>query len=312
MMIVKTHKVLMMVVVSLVISSCNKVVDENYTIDTNDEMAQMLGDSLVAIDESGGNANGDIAQFNPTGYEKAFARLSHSDSVLSQVANQDISNLFISRSYAAPSCSAAPFICNTATGVAVRSFSDCTVAGSGTASGSVVLTFTGSNAGNCRIPLANDKVTRSPSYQIKGIRGAVFKVSSLSTGQSLTRINATSFNFASNGIRRTFTTASDKIVLDMTTLTGSPISVIGTTRGAPRILSGGTLIIIDNLTSVSCTMSHNNVSWTSGCNCPTAGSWVGSCSDGTTLQVVYGSTCGLATLTKGSEVRPVTMDRCQP
>lgn len=311
MMILKNHKVLMLVVASLMISSCNKVVDDAYTIEDNDEMAQMIGDSLVSIDESGGNANGNISQFNPTGYEKAFARLSHGESVLSKMANQDISNLFISRSYAAPACSTAAFVCNTMTGVATRSFSDCAVAGTGTATGSVTLTFTGTGASSCTIPLANDRVSRSPNYQITGLRGAVFKVSSLSTGQTLTRLNATTFTFANNGIRRTFTTSGDKIVLDMQTITNVPFSVIGSTRGV-RILSGGSLIITNNLTSNSCTMSHNNVAWSAGCNCPTSGSWNGSCTDGVPLQVVYGSNCGEAVITKGSEVRPVTMDRCQP
>ncbi|MBC7458426.1 MAG: hypothetical protein H7235_09120 [Bdellovibrionaceae bacterium] len=307
----KTHKVLVMVAATLVISSCNNVMDGAYTIEANDEMAQMIGDTLVSIDESGGKANGDIAQFNPTGYEKAFARLSRKESALSKIANQDISNLFVSKSYATTACSATPFVCNAMSGVSTRTFSDCTIAGSGLATGSVTLTFTGTGASSCTIPLANDRVTRSPNYQITGLRGAIFKVSSLSSGQSLTRLNSTSFTFANNGIRRTFTTSNDKVVLDMQSITNISISVIGTTRGV-RILSGGSLIITNNLTSMSCTMSHTNVSWSAGCNCPTSGSWNGSCSDGVALQVVYGSTCGETVLTKGSEVRPVTMDRCQP
>jgi len=311
MMISKTLKTFMTLVVILMVSSCDKVLEENYTVDTNDEMAQMLGDSLVSIDESGGNINGNISQFNPTGYEKAFARLSDHESLFSKTVNQDISNLFISKSYAATSCSAVPFTCNGTTGVSTRTFSYCSVAGTGIATGSVSLTFTGTGFASCTIPLANDRVTRSPNYQIVGLRGASFKVSSLSTGQSLTRVNVTAFNFASTGIRRTFTTASNKVVLDMTSLTGTPITVNGANRGA-RFLSGGTLMIIDNLTSVSCTLSNSNIAWTAGCNCPTAGSWGGFCTDGTPLQVVYSSTCGETVLTKGSVVRPVTMDRCQP
>lgn len=312
MMKLKTHKMMMMVLASLMISSCDKVIDENYTIVTSDEMAQMIGDTLVSIDESGGRADGSIAQFNPSGYEKAFARLSRNEALASKIANQDISNLFISKSYAA-SCSATPFTCNTATGVATRTFADCTVAGSGKASGSVNLTFTGSGASTCTLPATNDRVVRAPNYEITGLRGAKFKTSTVSTGQSLTRVSPSAFNFLSTGIRRTFTSSDDKVVLDMTALVvTNPISVIGAYRGAPRTLSNGQLIIMNNLTSVSCTMSHTNITWAAGCNCPIDGSFAGYCTDGTTLQVVYTTNCGETKVTTGSEVRPVTMDRCQP
>ncbi|MBC7752948.1 MAG: hypothetical protein H7Z71_01840 [Moraxellaceae bacterium] len=288
---------------STLVLSCGKLAEDNYTIDTNEEMAQQIGDALVSIDESGGKSDGSIAKFNPTGYEKAFARL--------KPKGMNISDLLIPKSFAA-TCSATPFSCNPGTGVATRSFTDCTLAGGGTTTGSVTLTFTGTGLSSCTIPMANDKVTRSPNYQIAGFRGAVFKVSAVSTGQSLTRVNATSFNFSSTGIRRTFTTSSDKVVLDMTSLTTGPISVTGATRGLPRTLNSGSLMIIDNLTSISCTMSHTNVAWGSTCNCPISGSWAGGCTDGTALQVVYGSTCGQAVVTKGSVMKTITMDRCQP
>lgn len=300
-MIISKMPLALVLIVSIFILSCSNLAEDNYTIDTNEEMAQQIGDALVSIDESGGTADGSIVKFNPTGYEKAFARLSPKDI--------NVSDLFLPKSFAA-TCSATPFVCDGASGVASRSFTDCALPGGGFAAGSVTLTYTGTGSSSCTIPMANDRVTRSPNYQIAGLRGATFKVAAVSTGQSLTRGNGASFNFSSTGIRRTFTTS--KVILDMTSLTTGPISVTGATRGYPRTLTGGSLMIIDNLTSISCTMSHTNVSWGSGCNCPTSGSWAGSCTDGTALQVVYGSTCGETVVTKGSVVKTVTMDRCQP
>jgi hypothetical protein len=54
------------------------------------------------------------------------------------------------------------------------------------------------------------------------------------------------------------------------------------------------------------------VTWTANCNCPTSGSFSGMCSDSEALSVVFSGTCGETTLTKGSMVKAVTLDRCQP
>jgi hypothetical protein len=153
-------------------------------------------------------------------------------------------------------------------------------------------------------------VTRVPSYNVVGLRGAIFSNSAVTTGSTLTRVDATHFTFESTGIRRSFTNPDAVKLLDLTTSTSAPITVTGPSRNA-RTVSGGGITILDNLTSLSCTLNPAAVSWTTSCNCPTAGTWSGTCSDASTLSVAFSSTCGQATLTKGTDVSTITMDRCQ-
>jgi hypothetical protein len=51
------------------------------------------------------------------------------------------------------------------------------------------------------------------------------------------------------------------------------------------------------------------VSWTSSCNCPSSGSWSGSCSDGNSFSISI-TGCGSANLTLGEESSSVLFDRC--
>ncbi len=168
----------------------------------------------------------------------------------------------------------------------------------------------GTGAGTCTIPSANDTVSRIPNYSITGLRGATFSVSATTTGQSLKRTGATTFDFTNAGIRRGFVTPKGNTILDITTTVVSPIQVTGNGRTS-RTVSGGTLVVANNLSGVSCNLQPTAVSWSVGCNCPTSGSWAGSCSDASTFSVAFGAVCGHATVTKGSEVNDVVMDRCQ-
>jgi hypothetical protein len=192
----------------------------------------------------------------------------------------------------------------------VREVTGCTTAGGGTMDGNITLVFSGSGASSCTIPLAADAVSRTPNYSITGLRGATFSVSALTTGQTFTRTGAGTFTFENSGIRRTFVTPKGKTLLDVTSATGSAISVTGDIRNN-RTMSGGSLIVTNNLTSVACTLVPSGVQWSSGCNCPTAGSWAGTCSDSSAFSVAFGSTCGESTVTKDGVVSTVNMDRCQ-
>lgn len=296
---------------SLIVSSlvaCNKAEDGVYTVDTTEEIVQQIGDSMVSIDEAGGSTNGTIT-FNPSGYEKSFARLSQDGSFNSKLTHFDFSDLLISKSYAA-ACSSVTFSCNASTGVSTRTLAGCSVAGAGTATGSVSLSFTGSGMSTCTMPSNGDRVVRAPRYQISGLRGATFTVEPTTTGQTFTRSGG-AVTFASTGIRRTFNSAASKAVLDMTVLTTSPITVVGSLRNG-RSISGGNLVIQDNLTANTCTLSPSSILWSSGCNCPTSGFFNGTCTDGTSLRVDFSSTCGTASYTVGAVVKSLALDRCQP
>ena len=327
MIISKIHKVLMMVVIVIVLSACGKVSEESYEIDATDEMAQQIGDAMASLDEGGGSNAGQLAKIDVTGYEKSFARLAGSQDFISRMAQkdfsevtQDLSALLISKSYAVD-CSAVTFS-GCAGGALVRDFSNgCSLADHrpqiariGTATGYVRLTYAGTGAGTCTIPAitGTDSVTRIPNYRITGLRGAIFDVSAISTGQKITRIGQAAFTYENAGIRRQFTTGSGEQVLDMTIKTSSTIAITGKLRHN-RSLSGGGMTITNNLTGLACTVSpSNNVTWTTGCNCPSSGSWSGTCTDTQTLTVTFSGTCGETTLTKGSVIKAVTMDRCQP
>lgn len=296
-------KKVFIVLLALTIWSCKKANnnDENYSVDSVGEAGQQVGDAMASVDESGGSTNGSIAALELKSYERAFARLTERDISTSQAA------LFHLLPQAqASNCSSVAFSACSAN-QRVRTLDGCTTYGGGVMSGNITLNFSGTGAASCSIPMATDAVSRVPNFTLTGLRGATFSVNG--AGQTLTRSGATTFTFANAGVRRSFVTPKGNTILDITTSTTSPITVTGNSRNT-RTVSGGTLNVVNNLTGVSCSMSPSSVSWTSSCNCPTAGSWSGTCSDSTTFSVAFSSSCGQATVTKGSEVSTITMDRC--
>jgi hypothetical protein len=298
-------RTLLLALSALLVLGCKKNVDdESYTVDSTNETAQQVGDAMASMDESGGTTNGAVASLEIQSYQKAFARLSAGEASKSE----NIFKALFPMAQAA-ACNTIAFSSCTAS-QKTRSVTGCTTAGGGTMDGNVTLEFSGSGAGTCTIPNATDSVSRKPNYSITGLRGATFTVSAPSTGQTLTRTGATTFDFTNSGIRRTFVTPKGTTLLDVTAATGSAISVTGNNRNT-RTMSGGSLVVTNNLTSVSCTLTPSSVQWTSACNCPTAGSWSGTCSDASSFQVAFSSTCGQTTVTKDGVATTVTMDRCQ-
>ncbi len=299
-------KKVLVTLIALSIWSCKKSdTTANYSVDTVGESGQQVGDAMASVDESGGSTNGSIAGLEVKSYERAFARLSVGD-----ISNSHAVLLRLFPNAQATTCSAVTFS-NCSNSQRVRTLDGCTTFGGGVMSGSVTLNFSGTGIASCTIPMNNDSVSRVPNFSVTGLRGATFAVSG--SGQTLTRSGASQFLFSNAGVRRTFVTPKGDTILDITTSTTSPITVTGNSRTS-RALSGGALNVVNNLTGVSCSMVPSTspvVSWTAGCNCPTAGSWSSTCSDSTSLTVAFSSTCGQATVTKGTEVRTISMDRCQ-
>lgn len=295
-------KNLLIVLIAASAFSCKKAnVDATYSADPVAESGQQVGDAMASIDESGGNNTGSIASRDIKSYEQAFARLAGGDISVTQAAL-----LRLLPQAQATACSATSFSnCNA--GQRARTLDGCTTFGGGVMSGQVSLNFSGTGAGTCTIPMANDAVSRVPNFTLTGLRGATFSVSG--AGQTLTRVGAGAFSFSNAGVRRSFVTPKGDTILDISTSTTSPISVTGNSRNT-RTISGGALNVVNNLTGVSCSLTPSAVSWTSSCNCPTSGNWAGSCSDSSSFNVAFSSTCGQATVTKGSEVSTITMDRC--
>lgn len=264
------------------LSSCNDSDDENADSlgSSSDLTTQQVGEAMVSIDESSGNSSGTVTR----------------------------------SSFLEASCSGVSFAACGATvsSTAIKDFAGCTVAGGlVSVTGNVSLTFTGTGSGTCTIPSNGDSVSRIPAFTATLVGGAAFTASALTaSGQVLTRTGASSFTLNNTGIHQVYTSADGDVLADVTTTTTSDITISGTTR-TNRVVNGGALQITNNLTTQVCTLSPNNVEWTSAsCNCPTSGVWTGSCSTGEALSVAFTSTCGSVDTMFGTTSKTLTIDRC--
>lgn len=274
------------------------------------ELGQQVGDVMASIDEFGTNT-GTISEASETRTaQRLFARHARPSPVLSASAEKALD--FLLPSAQAATCSAGAVWSTCAGGISrTLTFGGCTV-GSATFSGTVGLTYSVANA--CSFSAAGDTLTRVPSFTVTGRLGATLTVSKTGTvGQRLTWASGTGtskvFFFSNDGIRRVFSSGGTTTAFDFTTSTTSALTLTGTSRSS-RVLSGGTLRVTNNLTSVTCDYVPSSVSWTTTCNCPTSGRWSGSCSDGSTTLIVL-SGCGTASITQNTSSGTVVFDRCE-
>ncbi len=307
------RKLIYFAFIVLLVQACKKsdTEDSTYSVDTTNESAQQVGDVSASVDEAGGNTNGSIttAALEIESAKKSFARLSGEE-----LNTAKISSLFLPEAQAALCKDVAFGACvSTTTGRRVRDFASCTTGGGGVITGDVALTFSNSL---CKIMSNGESVARVPNFTITGLRGATFTVNAPTTGQVVSRTGATNYNFTNNGIRRTFVTPKGVTLLDVTTTTGNasavtPMTFTGDNR-TNRQINGGTLHVVNNLTSDACTLTPTGIIWTGGCTCPTAGNWTGSCSpSGKTFKVTFKTVCGEATVENtGEATRDVVLDRC--
>ena len=274
------------------------------------ESAQQVGDVMASIDESGGSS-GSLAQMQfENSMQKTFARYAPDDKpVVGAFAQLALP------SAEAASCYGSGFgACGGTSGTTiVRNFNNCTV-GSASLSGDVTLVW-GGGATACSLASPGQHITRVPNFTLSGRLGATLSVTKTSTiGQRLTWASGTStskvFNFSNDGINRKFTAPGGSVLYDQTTTVSGTITVTGTTRANRVINGGGSLVVTNNLTANVCTYTPTNVTWdTTQCNCPTQGSWSGSCSDGKSATLTL-TGCGLASYTEGSETTALSFDRC--
>lgn len=295
-------KISLLVAAAFILFSCSKKVSETvYNIDNTVEATQQIGEAMAAIDESGGTITGDITKINS--YEKTFVRLSN-DKEINQAG---LLNHVLPKAHAT-TCATYNFG-SCASNQKVRNLTGCTTTAGGSISGVVTLTFAGSGAASCTIPANSDSVTRIPNIGINGLRGAIFGINS-TAGQVITRTGPSSFTYADSGTRRRFVGPNGTTLLDATSTTSGTMTITGNARSG-RTLSGGAIRVVNNLNSVSCEFAPTSVAWTTGCNCPTAGTWTSTCSDSSTHSVDFTSTCGQVTVTKDGVVSTATLDRCE-
>lgn len=287
---------------ALLVWGCKKTASSDGQIDL-EESSQQIGDTLASIDESG-TAAGSIA-FMDNSIKRTFDHYAPGTYQQNKVAD-----IFLPKAYAA-SCAGAGFAACNGTGQVVRTFAGCTV-GAATFNGTVTLQW--SNGVGCSMGGTGQFISRDPNFTVTGLRGATLSVSKAgANGQRITWISGAgafrTLSFSNDGINRVFTFNSSTL-LDQTTSTTSAITITGTDRTS-RVMSGGGLRVADNLSGVSCTYVPSAVTWSSGaCNCPTSGSWTGTCSNGKTSTLTHSATCGAATYTDGASTLNLNFDRC--
>lgn len=271
--------------------------------DDIEEMGQQLGDTMASIDEVGGST-GEYPTTSALkrGAERMFARL---------VKDQPLSFSFLSNAFLpnalAGRCATDPTFSACNSQKITRTFGNCTV-GSALFSGTVQFNFT-NNDGDCRLNEDGESVSRAPNFTVTGQRGAELIVTvSGNAGQTITRTGANTFTFENDGIRRQFITGGGQTLFNFTTQTTSAITITGTTR-SDRVIDGGTLRITHELASITCDVSPNDLTWSTGCNCAVSGNWSGTCSDGDAVAMTIAG-CGEASFTKGDISVNVVFDRC--
>lgn len=290
---------------SLIFFGCKKADDTTSATDIQ-ETAQQVGDVMASVDEFGGSS-GSIASNQDTmkkSIQNTFDRYAQNE-----MSENLIAKLILPEANAT-SCSGTGFAACNGSGVIVRSFAGCTV-GAAVFSGDVTLTW--SNGGACTLAATTQFITRVPNFTVTGRRGATLSVTKTgAVGQKMTWASGAGasrvFTLSNDGINRIFTAASTTL-FNQTTATSGDITITGTSRTS-RVMTGGSLNVTNNLTSVVCNYVPTNVTWAGDtCNCPTSGSWSGTCSNGksTTLNITG---CGTASYTEGADTQAVTFDRC--
>jgi hypothetical protein len=273
--------------------------DKKVSVSPTDSMAQQIGDAMVSIDEGGGSDGGYAFMARE---RKIVARFDNGSHRL-----QSLSEMLLPTANAA-SCALTNTWGACASNVITRDFHDCTYLGA-TFSGTITYTYTDAAVNNtCSITASGHSVARVPNFTITGPSGGSFAVSKTgSTGQVITQTGASAYSFANDGIRRVLT-FSGTTLADFTTSTTTAIGLTGANRNG-RVASGGTLRVLNNLTSVSCDFSPSAVTWGSACNCATSGTWTASCSDGKSASLALTS-CGAGTFTYNGATENVTLDQC--
>jgi hypothetical protein len=266
------------------------------------EVGNAVTDASASVDESGGST-GNLAQLQRI--TERYARLAPEEFRTRWYAKDWIA------SASAATCDGASFgACSGNT--VVRNYGGCTILGA-TFTGTVYLVWGGASAA-CHPTASGDTITRVPAYQITGPLGGTYTVSKVGAiGQQirLSNFNASASRtqtFQSDGIRRVIKNAAGDVISDSTQSTVSAITITGTSR-ANRSMSGGTVRVLNNLTGSSCDFSPTNIRWSAGCNCPSSGSWAGTCDDGRTSSITL-TGCGTGTVALGGSSEDLHFERC--
>lgn len=261
-------------------------------VNTSAELANQMGDVMASVDEAGKGTTAIAA------------------STTNQVFN---ANLDTPVSVSA-ACDASQFgSCNS--NQMVRNFGGCTIGGYALA-GTTTMTWTGGS--NCSLSAPGQAIRINPNYSVSSNNLSLTTTKTGTHGVTLTWDSGTGtskvFKYTNDGINRTLK-SNGTTLLSIDTVTTSPITIVGTTRGGRSITSGGSIQITNNTSGEVCNFSpNNNITWgNTSCNCATSGQWVGSCSTtGSVVMTING--CGTAEVVYSEDgatkVQTVSLDRC--
>jgi hypothetical protein len=283
-----------LVLVAAVAFSCGRLGGNNgETVDYNAEAANAAGEQMAAIDEGA-----------------AGSGIGFRDSPAAPPApwKHDLINLFTLPSAYAASCTlASNWMCSTTVPAGAPAGTMSAIVGDfsgGCSSGGITLTGKTEidfSTSSCHIPANGDYLIRFPNYTFNAL-GYTLAVSVPSGGgQKLMRTGLNAFEFTGLGVERVATDSKGKTLFDIETTTGSPVTVTGSTR-AGRTVNGGSIVVEHKLAAFTTTLVPNNLTWSSGCNCPTSGSLAATNSGSrhNSFTITMGPACGDATIS-GSE-----------
>jgi len=308
------NSVLLAAVSALALSACtlknqdDLIPGDNASFNSK-ELAQNVGEVVASIDDMSGDGSGTFAMMR--GHQKTIARLL--PGAKSTYASMPIMKILLPEAQAA-ACSTVSYAACAPNGPnhsdRTKTFGGCTI-GDATVTGSADLSYFGTGNNSCRMSNASDAVAWKPNATATNADGSFSITAPGSFGIVLTRENSTDFHLTNDGIRRVLT-YSGMTLLDTTTTieNATRLQFTGASRSG-RVLSSGTITITNNRNSKSCSYSPSAVTWgNASCRCPNSGTISGTCTDGATSVVTFGSTCGTVTINQGGTQTEVELDRC--
>lgn len=223
----------------------------------------------------------------------------------------------ISKAYAI-SCSGRAGNSSCTNGVKSKSYLSCTIEGTyQELEGSVSLTYSDNN---CSLNSLNDEVVRTYDYTRELVTGAIvqttseirqdYEGNSVGGGAKLVKV-ANGYSLTINGKHKIRKRATGEKVLDISIRTTSPITFTSLDR-ASRIISGGALVLANNMSEYKITLSPENLQFTGDCCYPTSGSLNLEYSGGVSGSGnVTFTSCGQATVSKDADSFDISFDSCE-
>ncbi|HXT99726.1 MAG TPA: hypothetical protein VN903_01950 [Polyangia bacterium] len=264
--------------------------------DEAEQIGETVGEAMSSLDDS---VAGESSAMLPLPFRRV------PDELKGSPWQRAMDNV-IPSAYAA-TCWEPTFSACSASGVRTKDFGGCIIGGA-TLEGTVTLTF---NRALCVVLTAGDAVTRTADLTLTGRYGGTLAITSPGGGQTLTK-TTDGFEYTVGGMERVLTGPGGRTLFDVATRTTAPIVVTGSSRADLKIASGS-LEIDHKVAGYKVTLTANNLTWTSNCNCASSGMLSGVVSggkhDGKTASVTI-TGCGEADVTIDGDTESVTMDRC--